>query len=105
MTKIYQWQRTFNSLNHVPIDPITFLVMSFLGNKIINNQNGCGPNVARAKAVWIGSGLIPTMSILRLVLLIGTRISGGRWINNSRVFVVVVVRVLCATKAKDTDDN
>ena len=57
--------RTHNA--DVPRDPITFLVISFFGRTIINNQNGCGPNVAKAKAEWIGSGLTPTISIFREV--------------------------------------
>jgi hypothetical protein len=46
--------------------PMTFLVISAFGSKIINNQNGCGPNVANANAVWIGSGETPTISITAL---------------------------------------
>ncbi len=49
------------------MDPMIFLVISFLGSKIIKSQKGCGPKVANENAVWIGSGLTPTMSISREV--------------------------------------
>ena len=44
----------------LPSLPINFLVMSAFGRKIRNNQNGCGPNVAKLNAVWIGSGDVTT---------------------------------------------
>lgn len=52
-----------SGINISPIFPIIFLVSFTLGIKIISNQNGCGPNVAKANAVWIGSGDTPTISM------------------------------------------
>lgn len=48
-------------MNGLPIGPMTFLVIALFGSRIISSQKGWGPKVARANAVWIGSGDTPTM--------------------------------------------
>ena len=47
----------------LPIFPIIFFVNSFPGKRIMSSQKGWGPKVAYAKAVWIGSGETPTISM------------------------------------------
>ena len=51
---------------YILIVPMVFFVISALGSRIRRSQTGCGPKVARLKAVCIGSGLVPTISIIAL---------------------------------------
>lgn len=52
---------------------MSFLVISAFGRRIKSSQNGCGPKVAMLKAVWIGSGDVPTMSKIAFSFVSGWR--------------------------------
>ena len=55
--------RSDQALTILPIFPITFLVISLFGSRIIRSQKGWGPKVAKENAVWMGSGDTPMISM------------------------------------------